>query len=63
LMNIYWCSSETDCTNTFSIPKLFENTPFHYSNDTHGFRNNYQVTLTFIENQGNPLNYSENIES
>ena len=54
-MNMLWCSLKTDCTNKFSIPKLHEKTPFHTSNVTHGGRNNYQVTLTFMENQGNPL--------
>ncbi len=46
----------------FSIPNLFENTPFCFSNITHASRNNYQVTLTFMENQGNPLNNTENIK-
>ena len=31
LMNMHWCSFKTDCTIKFSIPKLFENTPFHNS--------------------------------
>ena len=39
----------------FAIPKLCENTPLHNSNVTHGGRNNYQVTRTFMENQGNTL--------
>jgi len=41
---------------------LFENTPFHNSNDTHGGRNNYQVSLTFMENQGNTLNNIEKMK-
>jgi len=36
---------------------------FSFSNVTHASRNMYQVTLTFMENQGNPQNYNENIES
>jgi len=61
-MNIHWCSSKKDCTNKFSIPKLFENTLFHNSNDTHGGRNNYQISLTFMKNQGNPLNDTEQVK-
>ncbi len=55
-MNMHWSSSKTDSTIKFSIQKLYENTPFHNSNVTHGGRNNYQVTQTFKENQGNTLN-------
>ena len=61
-MNIHWCSLKTDCTNKFSIPELCENSPFNNSNVTHGGRNNYQVTLTFMKNQGNTLNNTEMIE-
>jgi len=43
-------SLKTDYTNTFSIPKLSENSLFQVSNYTHDDRNNYQVTFTFIEN-------------
>jgi len=46
----------------FSIPNLFENTPFCFSNITHASRNNYQVTLTFMENQGNSLINTENMK-
>ena len=41
---------------------MSENTPFHNFNITHGTRNNYQVTLTFMENEANPLNYNEKNE-
>ena len=61
-MNTHWSSSKTDYTNKFSISKLFENTPFHNSNDTHGGRNNYQISLTFMKNQGNPLNDTEQVK-
>ena len=54
-MNIHWCSLKTDCTIKFSIPTLYENTPFHNSNDTHAGTINRQVTITFMENQGNTL--------
>ena len=53
---MHWCSLKSDCTIKFSIPKLYENTPFHNSNDTHGGRNNYQ------KNQGNPLNDTEQVK-
>ncbi len=39
----------------FSIPKLSENSPLQVSNINHDDRNNYQVTLTFIEYPGNSL--------
>ncbi len=51
-----------DCTIKFPIPKLCENTSFHNSNVTHGGRNNYQVTLTFMENQGNTLINTEKMK-
>ena len=54
-MNLHAFSSKIDCTNKFSIPKLSENSPFHDSDITHDDRNNYQVTFTFMENQGNSL--------
>ena len=41
---------------------MFENTPFHNSNDTHGGRNNHQVTLFFLENEGNPLNNTDKMK-
>ncbi len=44
------------------MPKLFENTPFHHYNDTHGSTNNYQVSLTFMDNQGNSLNNTEKMK-
>jgi len=48
-------SLKTDCTNKFSISKLSENSPFQFFNSTNDDRNNYQVTFTFIGNQGNSL--------
>ena len=53
---------KTDYTNKFSIPKLYENTPFHNSNVIHGGRNNDQVTLTFMENLGYTLNNTEKMK-
>ncbi len=38
-----------------SIPKLYENTPFHNFNVTHASTKNHQVTRTVMENQGNIL--------
>ena len=35
---------------------MCESNPLHNSNVTHASRNNYQVTFTFMENQGNSLN-------
>jgi len=32
LMNMHWCSLQTDCTIKFFILNLYENTPFHNSN-------------------------------
>jgi len=37
-------------------------TPFHKSNITHGHTQNYQVTLTFMKNQGNSLNNTEKMK-
>ena len=54
-MNLHSCSSKTDCTNKFSIPKLSENSPLQVSNINDDDRNNYQVTLTCMENPGNSL--------
>ena len=59
-MNRDPCSSKTDYTNKFSILKYSEK--FHDSNVPHGCRNNYQVTFTFMENQGNSLNNIEIME-
>jgi len=39
-----------------------ENTLFHNSNDSHGGRNNYQISLTFMENQVSPLNDTEQVK-
>jgi len=52
-----------DCTIKLSIPKLYENTSFHNSSVTHGGTNNYQVTLSFKENQGNTLNNTVKIKN
>jgi len=49
-------------TIKFSIPKLYENTPFHSFNVTHAGTKNHQVTRTLIENQGNTLICTEKIE-
>ncbi len=54
-MNIHWCSLKTDCTIKLSIPKLYENTPFHNLNVTQADTKNHQVTITFMENQENTL--------
>ncbi len=61
-MNMYWCSSKTDFTIEESIPKMCDNTHFHISNVTHGGRNNYQVTLTFMKNQENTLINTEEMK-
>ena len=61
-MNTHLSASKTDYTNKFSIPKLFENTPFCNSNHNHGGRNNYQISLTFMENQANQLNDTEQVK-
>ena len=44
-----------DCTIKFPIPKLHEYTPLHSFNVTHAGTKNHQVTITFMENQGNTL--------
>jgi len=49
-MNLHSCSSKTDYTNKFSIPKLSEKSPLQVSNINDDDRNNYQVTFTFMEN-------------
>ena len=54
-MNMHWCTLKTDCIIKFSIPKWYENTPFHNLNVTHAGTKNHQVTITFMENQGNTL--------
>jgi len=41
---------------------LFENILFRNSNITHGHTNNYQVTLTFMDNPGNSLNNTEKMK-
>ncbi len=61
-MSIHWGYSKTDHTNKFSIPKWFENTPVCNFNITHGSTNNYQVTLSFMDNQGNSLNNTKKMK-
>jgi len=61
-MNMHWCSLKTDCTIKFSIPKLYENTPFHNLNVTHAGTKNHQVRITFMENQGNILINTEKMK-
>ena len=61
-MNMDWCSLETDCTIECSLPKLYENTPLHSFNDTHADTKNHQVTITFMENQGNTLINTEKMK-
>ena len=56
-MNMHWCSLKTDCTIKFSILKLYENTPFQNFNVTHDGSKNHQVTISFMEIDGNtPIN-------
>jgi len=54
-MDMHWGSLNTECTIKFYIPKLYENTPLHSFNETHAGTTNHQVTITFMENQGNTL--------
>ena len=61
-MNMHWCSLKTDCTIKISIPKLYENTPFHNLNVTHADTNNHQVSLAFMENQENTLMNTEKMK-
>ena len=61
-MNMNWCSFKTDCTIKLFIPKLYENTPPHSFNDTHANTKNHQVTVTFMENQGNILINTEKMK-
>ena len=61
-MNIHWCILKTDCTFKFSIPKLYENTTFDNFNFTHTGTKNHQVTITFMENQGNTLINTEKMK-
>ena len=56
------CSSKTDFTIKFSIPKLCENIILHNSNVTHVGRKYYEVTLTSMENQGKSLINTENMK-
>jgi len=50
------------CTIKLFTPELYENTPFDNFNVTHAVRKNHQVTLTFMENQGNTLINSEKMK-
>ena len=61
-MNMHWCSLKTNCTIKFSIPKGYKNTPFHNFNVNDDGRKNYQVTITFMENQENTLINSEKMK-
>ena len=45
-----------------SIPKLYENTTFDNFNVTHAGTKNHQVTITFMENQGNTLINTERMK-
>ncbi len=54
--------NKTDCIIKFSIPKLYENTPFDNFNVTHASTKNHQVTITFIENQRNTLINTEKMK-
>jgi len=61
-MNMHWCSLKTDYTIKFYIPKLYENISFDNLNVTHAGTKNQQVTITFIENQGNTLINTEKMK-
>ena len=62
-MNIEWCTLKTDYTIKFSIPKLYENTSFDNLNLTHVGTKNHQVTISFMENQGNILINTEKMNA
>ena len=51
-----------DCTIKFSIPKLYENTPFHNLNVTHAGIKKHQVRITLMQNQGNILINTEKMK-
>jgi len=53
---------KTDCNIKFSIPKLYENTSFDNFNITHAGTKNHQITVTFMQNQGNTLINTEKIK-
>jgi len=57
-----WCSLKTDCTIKFSIPKLYENTPFDNFNVTRAGTKNHQVTISFMQNQENTLINTEKMK-
>ena len=61
-MNIEWCTLKTDCTIKFSIPKLYENTPFDIFNVTEAGTKNHEVTITFMQNQENTLINTEKMK-
>ena len=44
---MHWCSLKTDCTIKFSIPNLYENTPFHNVNVSNAGTKKHQVPITF----------------
>ena len=55
-----WACATT--TINYSIPKLYENTPLHSFIVTHAGTKNHQVTITFMENQGNILINTEKMK-
>ena len=61
-MNMHCCSLKTNCSINLSIPKWYENTPFHNLNITHAGAKNHQVTITFMEKQGNTLINTEKMK-
>ena len=61
-MNMHRCSLKTDYTIKFSIPKLYENTPFDNFNVTHTGTKNHEVTITFMQNQENTLINTEKMK-
>ena len=61
-MYMHWFSLQTDCTIELSIPKLYENAPFHNFNTSHAGTINNQVTITLMEIQGNTLINTEKMK-
>jgi len=58
-----WLETPNNHHQPLHIPKLYDNTPFHNSNDTHAGTINHQVTITFMENQqGNTLINTEKMK-
>jgi len=46
-----WLETPNNHHQPLHILKLYDNTPFHNSIDTHAGTINHQVTITFMENQ------------